>query len=49
MQLEILRLRAMLLSEEEATAEEKKQIAAAKAEIVNGSKVKPDELAEAIG
>lgn len=48
-QLEILRLRAMLLSEEEATAEEKKQIAAAKAEIVNGSEVKPDELAEAIG
>jgi hypothetical protein len=37
--LEIFRLRVMLLPEEEATAEEKKQLAEAKKEIEKGSKV----------
>jgi hypothetical protein len=42
--LELLRLRAMLLPEEEASAEEKREIEAARKEIVKGSKVKLDEL-----
>ncbi len=42
--LELLRLRAMLLPEEEASAEEKREIEAARKEIGKGSKVKLDEL-----
>ncbi len=42
--LELLRLRAMLLPEEEATDEEKKEIAEAKKEIEKGSKVKLEEF-----
>lgn len=37
--LELLRLRAMLLPEEEASQEEKKEIEAARKEIAKGSKV----------
>jgi len=48
-QLEILRLRAMLLPQEEATAEEKKQIKAAKNEIESGSKVIAEDLVKEIG
>ena len=42
--LELLRLRAMLLPEEEATEEEKKEIEAARKEIAKGSKVDLDEF-----
>jgi len=42
--LELLRLRAMLLSEEEATDEEKKELVKAKKEIEKGSKVKLEEF-----
>ncbi len=42
--LELLRLRAMLLPEEEASAEEKRKIEAARKEIEKGSTVKLDEL-----
>ena len=42
--LEILRLRAMLLPEEEPTEEEKKEIEAARKEIAKGSKTKLDKL-----
>jgi hypothetical protein len=42
--LELLRLRAMLLPEEEASAEEKREIEAARKEIEKDSKVKLDEL-----
>ena len=38
--LELIRLRAMLLPEEEATDEEKKELAKAKKEIQKGSKIK---------
>jgi hypothetical protein len=49
LQLEILRLRAMLLPQEEATAEEKKHIKAAKKEIVKGSKVNLKEFVKELG
>ena len=42
--LELLRLRAMLLPEEEASEEDKKEIAAARKEIAKGSKVDLDDL-----
>jgi hypothetical protein len=42
--LELLRLRAMLLPEEEASEEEKLEIEAARKEIAKGSKVKLDDL-----
>jgi hypothetical protein len=42
--LELLRLRAMLLPEEEASEEEKREIEAARKEIAKGSKVKIDDL-----
>ena len=42
--LELLRLRAMLLPEEEASEEEKKEIEAARKEIAKGSKVDLDEF-----
>ncbi|MCW4007523.1 MAG: hypothetical protein NWF09_02355 [Candidatus Bathyarchaeota archaeon] len=42
--LELLRLRAMLLPEEAASEEEKREIEAARKEIAKGSKVKLDEL-----
>lgn len=42
--LELLRLRAMLLPEEEASAEEKREIEVARKEIAKGSKVKLDKL-----
>jgi hypothetical protein len=42
--LELLRLRAMLLPEAEASAEEKRGIEAARKEIAKGSKVKLDDL-----
>jgi hypothetical protein len=48
-QLEILRLRAMLLPEEEATAEEKKQIKAAKKEIAKGAKVGLADFVQELG
>lgn len=48
-QLELLRLRAMLLPEEEATAEEKKEIEAAKREIEKGSKISLEEFAKELG
>ena len=44
--LELLRLRAMLLPEEEASEEEKKEIEAARKEIAKGSKVDLDEFAK---
>ena len=42
--LELLRLRAMLLPEEEASEEDKKEIAAARKEMSKGSKVDLDDL-----
>ena len=42
--LELLRLRAMLLPEEEASEEEKKEIQAARKEIAKGSKVDLDDF-----
>ncbi len=42
--LELLRVRAMLLPEEEASEEEKKEIEAARKEIEKGSKVDLDEF-----
>ena len=42
--LELLRLRAMLLPEEEASEEGKKEIEAARKEIAKGSKVDLDEF-----
>ena len=42
--LEVLRLRAMLLPEVEASEEEKREIEAARKEIAKGSKVKIDDL-----
>ena len=47
--LELLRLRAMLLPEEEATDEEKKEIVEAKKEIEKGSKVKLEEFIKDLG
>jgi hypothetical protein len=47
--LELLRLRAMLLPEEKATAEEKKAIAAAKKEIENKQTSNLDEFIEELG
>ena len=44
--LELLRLRAMLLPEEETREEEKKEIEAARKEIAKGSNVNLDELAK---
>ena len=44
--LELLRLRAMLLPEEEASEEEKQEIEAARKEIAKGSKVDLDEFAK---
>ncbi len=43
-QLELLRLRAMLLPEEEVTEEEKKKLEAARNEIVKGQKISLDDL-----
>ncbi len=48
-QLEILRLRAMLLPEEKATDEEKRQIKAAKDEIGKGSKVQLEDFVKELG
>jgi hypothetical protein len=42
--LELLRLRAMLLPEEEASAEEKREIEVARKEIAKGSKIDLDDL-----
>ncbi len=48
-ELEILRLRAMLLPEEEATAEEKKEIEQSKIEIRKGSKERLEDLIKDLG
>jgi hypothetical protein len=42
--LELLRLRAMLLPEEEVSAEEKREIEAARKEIAKGAKISLDDL-----
>ena len=42
--LELLRLRALLLPEEEATNEEKKELEKARKEIAEGSKIKLEDL-----
>ena len=47
--LELLRLRAMLLPEEKATDEEKKEIVEAKKEIEKGSKVNLEEFIKELG
>ena len=47
--LELLRLRAMLLPEEEATEEEKKELEEAKKEITKGSKISLEDLIKEIG
>jgi len=47
--LELLRLRAMLLPEGEATEEEKKEIEEAKREIAKGSKTNLEDLIKEIG
>ena len=47
--LELLRLRAMLLPEEEATDEEKKEIAEAEQEIEKGSTVTLEEFIKDLG
>ena len=47
--LELLRLRAMLLPEEEATEREKKEIKKAKQEIAKGSKVDLQEFIKDLG
>ena len=47
--LELLRLRAMLLPEEEATEQEKKEIKKAKREIAKGSKVDLEEFINGMG
>ena len=47
--LELLRLRAMLLPEEEATDEEKKEIAEAEQEIEKGSTVTLEEFIKELG
>ena len=43
-QLELLRLRAMLLPEEEVSGEEKKKLCAARSEIAKGQKISLDAL-----
>lgn len=43
-QLELLRLRAMLLPEEDVTEEEKNKLEAARKEIAKGQKISLDEL-----
>jgi hypothetical protein len=47
--LELLGLRAMLLPEEEATQEEKKELEEAKKEIAKGSKISLEDLIKEIG
>ena len=47
--LELLRLRALLLPEEEATEEEKKELEEAKKEIVKGSKTNLENFIKEIG
>jgi len=47
--LELLRLRAMLLPEEEPTAEEKKEIKVAKDELEKGSKITLEEFIKNLG
>ena len=47
--LEILRLRAMLMPEEEATDEEKKQLNQAKKEMEKGQKTKFEDLVKELG
>jgi hypothetical protein len=47
--LELLRLRAVLLPEEEATEQEKKEIKKAKREIAKGSKVELQEFIKELG
>ena len=47
--LELLRLRAMLLPEEEATEQEKKEIKKAKREIAKGSKIGLQEFIKELG
>jgi hypothetical protein len=47
--LELLRLRAMLLPEEEATEQEKKEIKKAKQEIAKGSKIGLQEFIKELG
>jgi deoxyhypusine synthase len=47
--LEILRLRAMLLPEEEVTAEERKEIEAAEKEMEKGSKISLKEFLKELG
>ena len=44
--LELLRVRALLLPEEEATDEEKKELEKARKEIAEGSKIKLEDLIE---
>ena len=47
--IELLRLRAILLPEEEATDEEKNELTKAKKEIRKGSKINLDEYVEELG
>jgi hypothetical protein len=47
--LELLRLRAMLLPEVEATEDEAKKLVAAKKEIARGSKIKLEKFVKEIG
>ena len=47
--LELLRLRAMLLPEEEATEQEKKEIKKAKQELSKGSKIDLKEFIDELG
>ena len=47
--LELLRLRAMLLPEEEATEQEKKEIKRAKQELSKGSKIDLKEFIDELG
>ena len=47
--LELLRLRAMLLPEEEASEEEKKELEKARKEIAKGSKVNLEDLVKELG
>ena len=47
--LELLRLRAMLLPEEEASAEEKKELEKARKEVAKGSKTDLENLVKELG
>jgi hypothetical protein len=47
--IEIMRIRAMLLPEEEVTEEEKREIEAAKKEIARGAKNSLEDLIEELG